>query len=466
MDDADRLDDRPRRPDHRPWRARESTQGDGAHAAAVRLRLPPRARPDGPLRPRHGPPRAGLRAGVRLRPPRRRPGAGPAPSTASPTPATARRTLRLHSDVNIGIEGGCARARRRLDAGEGCFFALSWSLPPRRPGQLRGRRGRARHDLAVLARRGLPPATSPTIAGSEHLQRSALVLKGLTYMPDRRDGRGADDVAAGDARRRAQLGLPLHVDARCDLHAPGPARARPRAGRPTTSSSSSPTSSATRTAACRSCTGSAARRACEEQELDHLTGYEGARPVRIGNDAFDQRQNDVYGAVLDSIYLHQKEYGHNSPRLWPVIEDQARCAAEVWRRPDQGIWEMRGEPQHYVSSKVMCWVAARPRRAARRPARLRGPRRRVAAGRQRDPRRRPRATASTRAASSPSTTTPTRLDASNLLRAAGPLPAAGRRAGPRHGPRHRRRADRERPRPPLPDRRDRRRPRAARRARS
>ena len=61
--------------------------------------------------------------------------------------------------------------------------------------------------------------------------------------------------------------------------------------------------------------------------------------MRNGNGAYEQRQNDVYGAVLDSIYLHQKEYGHNSPRLWPVIEDQARCAAAVWRQPDQGLWE-------------------------------------------------------------------------------------------------------------------------------
>ena len=109
--------------------------------------------------------------------------------------------------------------------------------------------------------------------------------------------------------------------------------------------------------------------------------------MRIGNGAYDQRQNDVYGAVLDSIYLHQKEYGHISPRLWPVIEDQARCATEVWRQPDQGIWEARGEPQHYVSTKLMCWVALDRGRAAGRPPRLRGPRRRVAAHRRRDPRR-------------------------------------------------------------------------------
>ena len=94
-----------------------------------------------------------------------------------------------------------------------------------------------------------------------------------------------------------------------------------------------------------------------ESTLDHLTGYEGASPVRIGNDAFSQRQNDVFGAVLDSIYLHSRAYGHTSQRLWPVIEDQANAAMAAWQDPDQGIWEARGEPRHYVSSKLMCWVA-------------------------------------------------------------------------------------------------------------
>ena len=78
-------------------------------------------------------------------------------------------------------------------------------------------------------------------------------------------------------------------------------------GRPTTSSSTSPTWSATRTARCRSCTGSRARRSSPSRTLDHLSGYDGARPVRIGNAAYAQRQNDVYGAVLDSVYLHSKQ---------------------------------------------------------------------------------------------------------------------------------------------------------------
>ena len=94
-----------------------------------------------------------------------------------------------------------------------------------------------------------------------------------------------------------------------------------------------------------------------ESTLDHLGGYEGARPVRIGNGAYDQKQNDVFGAVLDSIYLHTKMGGHIPQRLWPVIQDQVKCAIAVWDKPDQGIWEARGEPKHYVSSKLMCWVA-------------------------------------------------------------------------------------------------------------
>ena len=95
----------------------------------------------------------------------------------------------------------------------------------------------------------------------------------------------------------------------------------------------------------------------EERTLEHLKGYEGSRPVRVGNGAFAQRQNDVYGAVLDSVYLHSKNRDHIPERLWPVLKEQVECAARVWREPDQGIWETRGEPRHYLSSKLMCWVA-------------------------------------------------------------------------------------------------------------
>ena len=99
------------------------------------------------------------------------------------------------------------------------------------------------------------------------------------------------------------------------------------------------------------------RRDLTETFREELSGYAGARPVRIGNGAFDQRQNDVFGAALDSVLLHTRRSQRLPRRLWPLIESQAECAKAVWRQPDQGIWEARGKPQHYVSSKLMCWVA-------------------------------------------------------------------------------------------------------------
>ena len=133
------------------------------------------------------------------------------------------------------------------------------------------------------------------------------------------------------------------------------------------------------------------RRDLTESTRDDLSGYAGARPVRIGNGAFDQRQNDVFGAVLDSILLHTRRSERLPRRLWPIVQSQAECATEVWREPDQGIWEARGKPQHYVSSKLMCWVAldraAQARRDPRRP-RAAGD---VARDRGRDPGGHPRA---------------------------------------------------------------------------
>jgi GH15 family glucan-1,4-alpha-glucosidase len=99
-------------------------------------------------------------------------------------------------------------------------------------------------------------------------------------------------------------------------------------------------------------------RVLPEQVLHHLSGYEGARPVRIGNGAYDQRQHDMWGAVLDSVYLHTRSRDHLDERIWPILVRQVDAALQHWREPDRGIWEVRGEPKHFTSSKVMCWVAA------------------------------------------------------------------------------------------------------------
>jgi len=92
--------------------------------------------------------------------------------------------------------------------------------------------------------------------------------------------------------------------------------------------------------------------------LSHLHGYEGARPVRVGNGAYAQQQHDVWGAVLDSVFIHTKSRDGLDERIWPVLCRQVEAALANWDKPDRGIWEIRGEPQHFTSSKVMCWVAA------------------------------------------------------------------------------------------------------------
>jgi GH15 family glucan-1,4-alpha-glucosidase len=94
-----------------------------------------------------------------------------------------------------------------------------------------------------------------------------------------------------------------------------------------------------------------------EEMLLHLDGYEHAQPVRVGNGAYAQKQHDVWGALLDSIYLHTKSRDGLAESTWDILRKQVDHAIAAWREPDRGIWEVRGEPQHFTSSKVMCWVA-------------------------------------------------------------------------------------------------------------
>jgi GH15 family glucan-1,4-alpha-glucosidase len=94
-----------------------------------------------------------------------------------------------------------------------------------------------------------------------------------------------------------------------------------------------------------------------EDTLDHLSGYDNARPVRIGNGAYNQMQHDIWGTMLDSVYLHTKSREQIPESLWPVLKQQVEEAITHWKEPDRGIWEVRGEPQHFTSSKIMCWVA-------------------------------------------------------------------------------------------------------------
>ncbi len=264
-------------------------------------------------------------------------------------------TMRLTSDMLIGIEGNRARARHTLEEGETRFCALSWAK------ELRGPRT-AEEATAKLDRtshfwRGwIDDGHFPDHPWRTYLQRSALVLKGLTYtptgamvaalttsLPETPQGERNWDYRYTWMRDATftlwglhALGLDWEADdfmqfvADVDRNGDGSLQIM---------------------------YGIDGEKDLPEQTLDHLTGYDGAKPVRIGNGAYNQRQNDVYGSVLDSVYLHTKLGGRLPQRLWPVLEAQVKAAIACWDQPDQGIWEARGEPKHYVSSKLMCWVA-------------------------------------------------------------------------------------------------------------
>jgi alpha,alpha-trehalase len=274
---------------------------------------------------------------------------------AAEATCTADVKLRLHSDMRLGIEGSRARARHTMVEGERRYVALGWEHG------MEGPTDRQDAEDRMVAtehywRGWLAGGRFPDHRWRSHLYRSALTLKGLTYAPT-----GATLAAATTSLPEAPQGERNWDYRYCwmrdatftlwGLHALGfdweaddfmqfvADLKRNEDG------------------ALQIMYGIGGERDLTESTLDHLSGYEGAVPVRIGNGAFDQRQNDVFGSVLDSIYLHTKMGGHIPQRLWPVIQDQVKGAIAVWDKPDQGIWEARGEPKHYVSSKLMCWVA-------------------------------------------------------------------------------------------------------------
>jgi GH15 family glucan-1,4-alpha-glucosidase len=264
-------------------------------------------------------------------------------------------TMRLASNLSMGIEGGAARARHVLKKGERAFCALSWADGLAVPSDVDDAYERI-HVTVAFWRNWLARARIPDHPLRPALERSALAIKGLTYMPT-----GATVAALTtslpetpggernwdyrytwirDTTFTLQALHYMNLDWEADefMQFVGDLEPNPDGG-------------------LQIMYGIDGRRDLRETLLEHLNGYEGARPVRVGNGAFDQRQNDVYGAVLDSLLLHTRRSQRLPGRLWPLIQAQAEGALNVWREPDQGIWEARGAPQHYVSSKLMCWVA-------------------------------------------------------------------------------------------------------------
>ena len=261
--------------------------------------------------------------------------------------------LRLTTDLRLGFEGGRAIARHLMKEGEEVFCALSWGShePPQTIDEARSRlRWTANHWRHWLDR-----GRFPDHPWRSHLQRSALTLKSLTYAPT-----GAL-LAAATTSLPEEIGGERNWDYRytwirdstlmlwalyslgydweandffyfmADL--------------------------AERDDELQIMYALDGEREIPEQELHHLSGYAGSRPVRIGNAASEQRQHDVWGALLSSIHLHYESRDALDERTWGIVRGQVQSTIDHWREPDHGVWEVRGEPRHFTSSKVMCWVA-------------------------------------------------------------------------------------------------------------
>ncbi len=271
--------------------------------------------------------------------------------------------LTLAGDMRFGIEGRAVRARHRLTEGETSFAVLSWTDSP--APSTRAEVDTCRAETSRFWRDWIDGGRFPDHPWREFLQRSALTLKGLTYAPTGAllaapttslpenigGGRNWDyrftwvRDAAFTLRALHALGFDTEAD---DFLAFLGDVLEPQGG---------------------VMSGKRMRAALQvlypvdgagtptESELDHLTGYGGSRPVRVGNAAYNQVQFDILGAIVDCVFEHTRSRDSLSERSWRIVVQAVETSLKCWKDPDRGIWEVRGEPQHFTFSKVMCWVA-------------------------------------------------------------------------------------------------------------
>ncbi|NKX90225.1 glycoside hydrolase family 15 protein [Nocardia coubleae] len=266
-------------------------------------------------------------------------------------------SLTLTTDLRLGLEGREARARTRLSEGDNRFVALTWSELPA-PATFDEAADKM-WTTAECWRRWITLGDFPDHPWRNYLQRSALTLKGLTYaptgallaapttsLPETPGGERNWDYRYTWVRDSSfalwglyTLGLDHEADDFFNF-----------LNDVTTGDNGD-------AVPLQVLYGIGGERHLTEETLPELSGYDYSQPVRIGNAAYDQDQHDIWGTMLDAVYLHMKSRQQVPDSLWPMLERTVNAAIDHWHEPDRGIWEVRGEPQHFTASKVMCWVA-------------------------------------------------------------------------------------------------------------
>ena len=268
-------------------------------------------------------------------------------------------TLTVESSLRLGIAGPRCYGRTQLEQGDECFIALSWGGTPPSGAE------DVHEDLdstVAYWRDWLSTGTFPDHPWRPFIERSALTLKGLSYAPT-----GAIMAASttslpetpGGARNwdyrytwirdtgfmlRSLYRLGFEWEALEYFAFVLESVSQGKLDQPFE---------------LQIMYGIGGERDLTERTLDHLSGYDGARPVRVGNGAWDQHQNDVWGMLLDGVDQHLRRGA--AQIVHPVWEGLAGLVEEALTHSgdaDQGIWEIRGDPQHFTASAVLCWVAA------------------------------------------------------------------------------------------------------------
>ena len=276
------------------------------------------------------------------------------------TPAEGDLQLQVSGTVPLGVLGARCYGRTTLTEGQSAYVALSWGgaqVPASQDEALR-----ALNCTVDFWRDWLSSAKIPDHPWKTYLDRSALTLKGLSYaptgaimaalttsLPETWGGARNWDYRFTWIRDSAFMlrslyrlgfdweaieywGFILDAVTGGDLH---------------------------RKPELQIMYGIAGERDLTEHSLDHLSGYRGARPVRVGNGAWNQHQHDVWGMILDALDVQfHAGAGMIVAPVWEGLATFVDAALQHWREPDQGIWEVRGDPKHFTASKVMCWVAA------------------------------------------------------------------------------------------------------------
>ncbi len=267
----------------------------------------------------------------------------------------------ISSGVPLAVEDAKMRARFTVKEGEKVGFALRWAppesaeptpVPPTRvPVRIHDaveawRYWEAKNDVYAGPHKELVQLSARVLRGLTYARTGAIVAAATTSLPESVGGERNWDYRFAWIRDASLTLEALHIGACPDEAADFVSFMTSAAGGRSDENGS-----------LQIMYGVGGEHDLSERELPHLRGWRDSRPVRVGNGAWNQTQLDVYGELLNAIYLYREQLGELHPEIQEFAADLARSAARRWREPDAGMWEMRGEPQHHLSSKVLCWVA-------------------------------------------------------------------------------------------------------------